>query len=92
MHLRRSHPTKKVLQLCVVIEANWTYRDDHFTIYANVESLGYTPETNIMLYVTSIAIQKPSELTGCFGAWRTNAYGLNLTYYLLCVCLFVFGK
>ena len=36
---------------------NWTYCGDHVKIYANIESLCCTPETNIMLYVNYTSIR-----------------------------------
>lgn len=35
----------------MVIDVNLAYRDDHFTIYAGIESLCFTPETNIVIYL-----------------------------------------
>ena len=35
----------------MVMDVNYTYHGDHFTIYTNVKSFCCTPETNIMLYV-----------------------------------------
>ena len=37
---------------------NYTYCDDHFTIYTTIESLCCTPEANIMLYVNYTSILK----------------------------------
>ena len=30
----------------MVTEDNWTYHDDHFEMYRNIESLYYIPETH----------------------------------------------
>ena len=40
--------------------SNYTYPGDHFIMYINVESLCYTPETNITPYVSNISIKKVS--------------------------------
>ena len=46
--LKSSHHKKKnVLKLCTVVDVNYTYCDDHFTIYANIKSFCCTPETSI---------------------------------------------
>lgn len=31
----------------MVTDANWTYSDDHFPIYANIKTLHYMPETSV---------------------------------------------
>ena len=36
----------------MVTDCNQTYHGDHFIMYINVRSLFYTPETNIILYVS----------------------------------------
>lgn len=38
----------------MVMDVNYTYCHDHFAIYIHIESLFYTPATNIMLYVNYI--------------------------------------
>ena len=39
-----------------------TYRGDHFIMYANVESLCSTPETNIISYVNHTSIFKMKKV------------------------------
>lgn len=34
--------------LCIVMDVNWIYYGDHFTVYTNRESLCCTPETNVI--------------------------------------------
>ena len=41
-----------------MMDGNKTYCGDHFIMYMNIESLYYTPENNIMLYVNYISIIK----------------------------------
>ena len=43
------------------MNVNWTYCGDHLAIYTYIDSLCYTPETNIMLYVNYISIKKIKE-------------------------------
>ena len=40
------------------MDVNQTYRGDHFTMYTNIESLCFTLEINIMLYVNYTSIEK----------------------------------
>ena len=40
------------------MNVNWTYCGDHFAVYTNSESLYCTPETNMVLYVNHISINK----------------------------------
>ena len=42
----------------MVKDVNKTYCGSHFTIYTNIKSLCYIPETNIMLYVNYTSIKK----------------------------------
>ena len=51
-----------ILQLCTVTDGNWTYFDDHFCNYKNIESLRYTLKTNIVskLYFN---LKKTTEVT-----------------------------
>ena len=42
----------------MVTEGYLIYGDDQFVMYINVESLCFTPETNIILYVNYISIKK----------------------------------
>lgn len=42
----------------MVTDGDSTYRGDHFVMYANVESLCYTPETNIISNVNYISTTK----------------------------------
>ena len=37
-------------------DINFSYSDDHFTIYTHIKSLHSTPEMNIMLYVSYTSI------------------------------------
>ena len=34
----------------MVTDGNYTYYGEHFIMYVNVESLYYTPETNVILH------------------------------------------
>ena len=45
----------------MMIDVNWTYCGNHFTIYTNIELLCYTPETNIMLYGSYTSIKKKKK-------------------------------
>ena len=36
------------------MDGNWTYSDDYFIMYKNIESLCQTHETNIILYVNGV--------------------------------------
>ena len=40
------------------MDVNHTYCGDHFAIYTNIKSLGYMPETSIMLYINYTSIFK----------------------------------
>ena len=42
----------------MMTDINYIYCDDHFTIYTNIESLCYTPETNITFYIKYMPILK----------------------------------
>lgn len=41
----------------MVMDVNQTYYDDNYTGYTNIQSLCYTNETNIMLYLNFISIK-----------------------------------
>ena len=43
------------------MDINQTYCGDHFTIYTNIKSLYYTPETNIILYANYTSIKNKTE-------------------------------
>ena len=49
MDLESSCQKKKIITI-MVIDINWIYCGDDFTICTNIESLYFLPETNIMLY------------------------------------------
>lgn len=53
--------TRKKLSPCVVMDINETYCGDHCAIYINIDSLGHTSETNIMLYANYISITKEEK-------------------------------
>lgn len=38
-------------------DVNYTYQSEHFIMYIIIESLCYTPETNIILYVNNTSIK-----------------------------------
>lgn len=42
----------------MVMDVNYAYRGDHFTINTNIKSLCYTPEIHIMLHVDYISIKE----------------------------------
>lgn len=43
------------------MDINETYCGDHCAIYINIDSLGHTSETNIMLYANYISITKEEK-------------------------------
>ena len=48
--------------LCMMTDVNQTYYGDHFAIYATIKSLHCISETDIMLYVYYISVEKKLHL------------------------------
>ena len=50
MVLESSHDKKTIFLTIMVIDVNWTYCGDHYTIYTNIKTLHCTPDINVMLW------------------------------------------
>ena len=48
----------------MVTNVNWTYCGDYFAVYTDIKSLYYTPETNILLYI-SYTSKNPTVTVFC---------------------------
>ena len=70
----------------MVTDGYCTY-DDHFVIYLNVESLCWTPETNIsQLYFSLKKKVKRKEILS--NSWASSDYSENIfVQYRMCHCL-----
>lgn len=57
------------------MDVNRTYCGHYFTVFTNIKSPSYMPETNVMLYVSYISIKK----------WEGEVYHKNLFLVFICI-------